>query len=245
MANFPPLKARLLQALDDAIARHGIRGPFLDFGAGRGDVAAHLASRHGFTGVLVESQAACRAAYPATPAIAGFRACAALDDAPPLDYSLALAFDVLEHLEDPGGTIRDLRARLVTGGVLVAVVPYRPRAWGWDDVFYGHLRRWSRREFEDLLRASGFVVERAIDPTFPVYSLMRRLMLLRYRRPPVPAAAHAATQCSAMQNAWGEVPGWARCKCWGPINRLGRLTERIFLGDELFVVARAGPALRA
>lgn len=241
MANFPPLKARFLLALDDMIRRFGLDGPFLDFGAGRGDVAAHLAARYGFDGVLVEPSPECREIIARDPALVARPCYAALDDVTGRQFGLVTAFDVLEHLPDADRVLVALRRLLAPGGACAIIVPYRPRTWGWDDDYYGHLRRWSLAEFEQLLSSSGLQVLHRLDPTFPVYSLMRSAMLSTRRRPAPARAAGEATGRSALHNAWGEVPGWARWRCWDAVNRLSRLTESCMRGDELFVLAARAP----
>ena len=69
MANFRPLKQHMFLCLDRFIAEYGLRGPFLEIGCGKGDVSAHLAERHGMSGVAIDfSDAAIGAGARATGA---------------------------------------------------------------------------------------------------------------------------------------------------------------------------------
>ena len=101
-------------------------------------------------------------------------------DSEPLPYAdeefdAVLAKDVLEHVSDAGGLARELHRVLRPGGVLVAsVVMAKPRAV-WAD--YTHVRGFTRRSAELLLRDAGFDVE-ATWPMGPL-PLSTRLDLFR------------------------------------------------------------------
>jgi len=55
-----------------------------------------------------------------------------------------LALDVLEHVEDDAGALREARRLLHPGGVLIVTVPALPSLWGAQDEVNEHRRRYTR-----------------------------------------------------------------------------------------------------
>ncbi len=73
------------------------------------------------------------------------------------------AFEVLEHLEDPGGFLRAAHRALTTGGFLALSVPNRDRLLlrrEWSDQPPHHLTRWSEGALCRALETHGFSVLR-------------------------------------------------------------------------------------
>lgn len=239
MANFPPLKLRFLEALDAALMRiRPAPGRFLDFGCGVADVALHVKSHWKMEGELVEASSEARERLKSNPATACMTCHSSLDGVDQGAFSLAVAFDVLEHLPDPATELTRLHAVLAPKGLLAVIIPYRPSTWGWDDEFYGHLRRWTADETALALKVAGFEVLEMRDPTFPLYSTLRWLML-RLRRPVQGGdVAEVASQQSSLQSSWGAVPPWTKWVPWRLLHRLSDPLSRCLKGDELFVLAR-------
>jgi SAM-dependent methyltransferase len=81
--------------------------------------------------------------------------------APAGPFDLVLMLDVIEHVKDDAGFLRDVIGRLRPGGTAVVSVP----AWSWlygpHDVRLGHLRRYSPTGARRLLSAAGLKVEEA------------------------------------------------------------------------------------
>src|SRR5206468_3266999 len=65
--------------------------------------------------------------------------------------------DLLEHVEDPVGVVREVRRVVRSGGQVFASSPDAQR-WVWDD--YTHRRPFTRKAFRLLFRDQGFDVER-------------------------------------------------------------------------------------
>ncbi|MFL6451848.1 MAG: class I SAM-dependent methyltransferase [Bryobacteraceae bacterium] len=68
-------------------------------------------------------------------------------------------FDVLEHVENDGEFLRDLRRLLTPGARLYLTVPAFRGLWSKDDVEAGHWRRYTLNGLSQLLVRSGFEVE--------------------------------------------------------------------------------------
>ena len=154
MANFAPLKNRFLLELDESLRGWRESGHFLDFGCGSADVAAHMLRNDLWTGDLMEVDETSRNRIKDNALFKNSKLYGDMAELPEASYDLILMFDVLEHLPEPESVLKDLHSKLKPGGLLALIIPYRQSTWGWDDDFYGHLRRWSRGE---LRSARNFI----------------------------------------------------------------------------------------
>ncbi len=73
-------------------------------------------------------------------------------------FDLAIMTDVLEHLDDPLGSLRALHARLKPGGWLLLTVPALPWLWSEHDLTHHHRRRYRAGELRATVTAAGFEV---------------------------------------------------------------------------------------
>lgn len=69
---------------------------------------------------------------------------------------LAVAFDVLEHIEDDHRATAELFRCLAPGGLLLVAVPADMRLWSEHDVAVDHVRRYERAELLALISGAGF-----------------------------------------------------------------------------------------
>jgi SAM-dependent methyltransferase len=70
-------------------------------------------------------------------------------------FGLVLCQNVLEHVADDAGAVRELAAALRPGGRLALLVPAHPRLYGSLDRAYGHERRYGRERVERLIGDAG------------------------------------------------------------------------------------------
>lgn len=70
-----------------------------------------------------------------------------------------VCLNVLEHIEDDEGTLRDCAAVLPEGGRLVLLVPAMRALYGTLDVHLSHFRRYEKAPLRQLLERTGFVVD--------------------------------------------------------------------------------------
>ncbi len=75
------------------------------------------------------------------------------------EHSAVVACNVLEHVPDDVGALRDLAGLLRPGGRVVLVVPAFPSAMSAFDRAIGHQRRYRRAGLRDALERAGFAVE--------------------------------------------------------------------------------------
>lgn len=158
------LLARFRSRLLAEVRRLGPRR-VLDAGCGEGHVTAWVSASLGsgeYTGVdgRAEALAAFRARNPEATALAGDLRSLPFADAA---FDLVLCTEVLEHLPDPRGVLRELTR--VCSGHLLLTVPHEPffRAGNLARGRYasrlgstpGHLSTWGRRGFERLVAAEA------------------------------------------------------------------------------------------
>jgi SAM-dependent methyltransferase len=115
--------------------------------------------------------------------------CARLEDVgmAPGSVSAAGMFDVLEHIEDGGGALRQVRALLRPGGLLFLNVPAYRLLNSADDVAAGHYRRHTLRSLSRAAVRNGFRPKYGrylFAPLPPVVLLLRTVpSLLGLRKP--------------------------------------------------------------
>jgi 2-polyprenyl-3-methyl-5-hydroxy-6-metoxy-1,4-benzoquinol methylase len=73
-------------------------------------------------------------------------------------FDSVLALNVLEHIEDEVGVLRNFRKILKPGGRVILLVPNNPRLYSKVDAALGHFRRYSRDSLTHCLEGAGFRV---------------------------------------------------------------------------------------
>ncbi len=74
-----------------------------------------------------------------------------------------VCLNVVEHVEDDLGALRNLFTALRPGGRAVVLVPHDQRIYGTLDEALGHFRRYSHRELSGKMEQAGFRVERLLE----------------------------------------------------------------------------------
>jgi SAM-dependent methyltransferase len=75
-------------------------------------------------------------------------------------FELAVSLDVIEHLEDDLGALRELRRVVAPGGRLLVTVPAYQWLWSRHDVVNHHYRRYSRGTLVRAAEDAGWRCER-------------------------------------------------------------------------------------
>lgn len=91
-------------------------------------------------------------------------------------FDIVGAFDVLEHIADDGAVLRQVRAVLRPGGLLVVTVPQHDWLWSDADVCAQHVRRYTARALHATLADAGFEI---IDSTSFVTVLLPLMLASR------------------------------------------------------------------
>lgn len=74
-------------------------------------------------------------------------------------FDLVCAMDIIEHVEDDVGAVRELTRVLAPGGTLLISVPLHPAHWTAFDEFVGHCRRYEPATLTSLLAQFGLHIE--------------------------------------------------------------------------------------
>ncbi|MEB2284458.1 MAG: hypothetical protein B6D46_02940 [Polyangiaceae bacterium UTPRO1] len=157
--------------LGERLRRPGLR--ILDVGCGAGATAVDF-SVHGWVCACDRSRQALR--YVGARGVAD-RVAAEATDLPFRDgaFDVVLAFDVLEHVADDAGFLRELARVLAPGGALAIHVPAWPSLWSRHDEVLEHKRRYTRRRLRALLAGSplrtvymGWASSAILPPTFAI-----------------------------------------------------------------------------
>lgn len=132
----------------------------LDVGGGTGAVAVDLASAAPQAWICTADRSATAAAFARDR---GVRHVVVADaGAIPFDsgcLDLVIAFDIIEHLDNDAGMLRDVARVLRPGGAVAIHVPAWPSLWSRHDEILEHKRRYTRRGLTELLDRAGFQVE--------------------------------------------------------------------------------------
>jgi SAM-dependent methyltransferase len=126
----------------------------LDAGCGSGRNMVELARRGTVTGVeLSQTSVDIARGRGAGEVIAG----SVLDIPLPDDsFDLAVTLDVIEHLEDDLGALRELRRLVAPGGALLVTVPAYQWLWSGHDEINHHHRRYTRRSLKAVAEQAGW-----------------------------------------------------------------------------------------
>jgi SAM-dependent methyltransferase len=145
-------------------------------------------------------------------------------------FDVAIALDILEHVEDDVAAMAEIYRVLRPGGILVLSVPAFMSLWGPHDVALHHFRRYRREEMTKRLRSVGLQVETA---TYAVFLLFPIVVIARFfeKRRKGPAKAQLPS-----------VPGWMNNLLIGILNveksLITKLGVKLPWGSSVVVVAR-------
>ncbi len=177
----------------EAMRRYPPGGFLLDVGGGNGFVSAGIRAA-GFEALLIEPgiQGAMNAQRRGLSPII----CATLQDASfgPGSVPAAGMFDVLEHVEDDVGFLREVAEVLVPGGRLYLTLPAYQFLFSSEDKFAGHFRRYTVSAARRVLETAGFEVDYAtyIFAWLPLPVLLFRTIPSRLGLQKVPTSDESA-----------------------------------------------------
>ena len=154
------------------------------------------------------------------------------DELPGAAFDGAVCGEVLEHVADDRGAMRQICAALKPGGALALSVPARPERYSWLDRWAGHYRRYDEQSVRSLVRDARLRVERLVLWGFPFMAVYERFV----QRPGLAHAAGPGVFGAAIRGAARSAPASLALQALFNIDRLfeGRVAD----GTGFFVVAR-------
>ncbi len=129
---------------------------FLDVGCGTGGFSKILAEKYNVIG-LDNSELALE--YCRERGLQNLYKCNP-DEFPKDEWNVQAItmLDVVEHIEDDAGVVREAYEILPPGGYVIATVPAYQWLWSEHDVQHMHYRRYTRARFNRLLISAGFSI---------------------------------------------------------------------------------------
>ncbi|MDD7568044.1 MAG: class I SAM-dependent methyltransferase [Helicobacter sp.] len=129
----------------------------LDVGAGTGSVTRHFLSQ-GFSDIAVGEIHPQGLEYAKSYGVKELY-CMDLLDVPFQDeFDCIFAFDVLEHIDDDGCALKNMRSMLKNKSILALSVPAHNWLWNAHDCLVHHKRRYTRCMLNKLMREYGFEI---------------------------------------------------------------------------------------
>jgi 2-polyprenyl-3-methyl-5-hydroxy-6-metoxy-1,4-benzoquinol methylase len=140
----------------------------LELGAGIGNMTQHLARGRKIyvaSDIDAEHIARLRVRFRGRPNLE-IRRCDLSDaaDFQPLigSFDSVVCLNVVEHVEDDLGALRNIFSALKPGGRAIILVPQDQQAYGTLDEVLGHCRRYSEAQLRARMEEAGFQVERML-----------------------------------------------------------------------------------
>lgn len=90
-------------------------------------------------------------------------------------FNVVTPLDCLEHFEDDISALKQIASSLKVGGFVILTVPAHAALWSYSDVVAMHYRRYSKRNLEKTIYASG------LEPIFMSFFMMPLLPLAFWR----------------------------------------------------------------
>jgi SAM-dependent methyltransferase len=155
-------RRRIIAAFVEEICREmkDARARILDVGCGTGANLELLAQYGDAEGVDISVDALefCRARGLQQQVRLGAAETLPYEDG---SFDLVTALDVVEHLDDDVGGLKEMRRVLKPGGRALLFVPAFMFLWGVQDDVSHHRRRYTLKNLRGMVREAGFEVERA------------------------------------------------------------------------------------
>ena len=139
------------------LRRIGIPGRAADIGAAGGGNTRVLLD-HGWEAVAIDS-AATAVDLCLAQGIESYLGDARFLPLPTASYDLALALNVLEHIEDDRAATAEITRILRPGGTALVSVPCDMALWSAHDVALSRVRRYARSDLAGLLEGAGLRVD--------------------------------------------------------------------------------------
>ena len=146
-----------------------------------------------------------------------------VDDVP---QKLLLMMDVLEHVDDDIGLLREYTDRMAPGGRVLITVPAFQFLWSGHDVFLEHRRRYTLSQIENVARRADLRVLKGryfFGALFPLVAAIRLRDRVQLRAGKIEAKSQLKLASSMVNSALVRIHDVERVSLFS-INRLAGLT---------------------
>ncbi|WP_165978307.1 class I SAM-dependent methyltransferase [Actinomadura darangshiensis] len=197
------------EILSAELLRFSVPGTAVDIGAASGASCRVLADHRWDATAIDLSPAA--VALARAYGVEAYEGDARYLPLPPCEYDLALALDVLAHVEDDARAVAEMARVLRPGGTALVSVPCDMALWSVHDVALGRVRRYTRRALVELLESAGLVLERVWSRGVlhrPFLRVLRNRTVRREDLAPLHPLANEALRLSAAAERRLPVCSW-------------------------------------
>lgn len=168
------------EILSAELLRFGAPGTAVDIGAAAG-TGSRVLAEHGWRATAIDLSPDA-VALARAHGVEAYQGDARYLPLPPCNYDLALALDVLEHIEDDERAASEITRVLKPGGTALVSVPCDMALWSAHDVALGRVRRYTRRALAELVEGAGLVLEQVWSRGVLLRPFLRRLRHRTARR---------------------------------------------------------------
>ncbi|WP_141580780.1 bifunctional 2-polyprenyl-6-hydroxyphenol methylase/3-demethylubiquinol 3-O-methyltransferase UbiG [Actinomadura sp. WMMA1423] len=210
------------EILSAELLRFSVPGTAVDIGAASGACCRVLAD-HGWSATAIDLSPDA-VALARTRGVEAYEGDARYLPLPESGYDLALALDVLEHVEDDTRAAAEIARVLRPGGTALVSVPCDMALWSAHDVALGRVRRYSRRTLVDLLDGAELVVERVWSRGVlhrPLLRLLRNRTVRREDLAPLHPVVNEALRLSAALERRLPTASWPGVRLFARARRPG------------------------
>ncbi|MDL4814842.1 class I SAM-dependent methyltransferase [Actinomadura opuntiae] len=199
--------------LSGELLRFSTPGTAVDIGAGAGTDARMMAG-YGWQATAIDLNPGA-VALARAHGVEAYEGDARYLPLPGEEYDLALAMDVLAHIEDDRRAAAEIARVLRPGGTALLSVPCDMGLWSAHDVALGRVRRYTRDTLAELLEGAGLLLERLWSRGVLLHPVLRRFRHRTTRRedlaPLHPLANEALRVSMALER---RLPLWSLPGTW-------------------------------
>jgi hypothetical protein len=135
------------------VGKQRVVGSTVDFGAGLGTLSQIWNKEFSSTVTCVEIDPKLRNVL----ASKGYPVLSAISDSK-INFAICFTSNVLEHIEDDVGALREIRMRLEAKAKIAIHVPALPKLYSHVDKRIGHYRRYEKNGLKEMVERAGFQV---------------------------------------------------------------------------------------
>jgi len=210
----------------------------VEIGVGRGAFGSLIARDFDYVGLEPDAESF-RVARSALDGAGRLFNVAAEDYEPEERFDAVCAFEVLEHIKDDVGAVREWSRFARPGGWMILSVPAGAHHFGAHDVHGGHFRRYDRADVERVLTEAGLRDITVVTYGFPIgYAIMAGLRLAARRSKIRDESMETRTLASGRWVQPGKVMGMLTRTVAAPFVLIQKPFAKTSLGSGLVARAR-------